>query len=163
MNKDLAGKFYKLPPDVISHLNSQISKSSDNDDGLQRAKTLIKDGGVNYNQLKRILHDMKSCDKLSESKKYNLWGGEPLERWGWTILNNDRSFVKNNKTSRKNADQMSGIKRNNAFLKTHKKTDNYNIPLNPLKSNSDETSATPLMSLGLFEELTKIKRMMKLL
>jgi hypothetical protein len=163
MNKDLKGNVYTLPPDVITHLNSQVSKHTTNVDGLERAKTLLNDGSVNYNQLKRILHDMKYCDKVNESQKYNLWGGDVLEKWGWTILNNDRSFVKGKKTSKKNVDNITTVKRKNAFLQTHTKKDNYNTSGNILKTNSDKNYVAPLMSLGLFEEITKIKKMMKIL
>jgi hypothetical protein len=71
MNSELQGREYDLPLNLIQHLNVQLGASSDNTEGVNRAKNLIQSGKVNYGQLKRILHDLKSVDKVKDSKTYN--------------------------------------------------------------------------------------------
>ncbi len=90
MNKELKGREYNLPPDIIKHLNSQLQISSTDTVGTNRAKELIQSGKVNYGQLKRILHDLKNVDKLSEPQRHNLYGGDLMEKWGWSVLGQDK-------------------------------------------------------------------------
>ena len=163
MNKELEGREYIIPEDVKKHLYSQMSQQTADADGKQRAVNLVSTGKVTYGQLKRILHDMKYIDKIQEISKYNLYGGEPMERWGSTILNNDRDFVRDKKESKKNANSISSLdgERKNAFLTTHKKKDSILPPMNTIKSNSSQTSISPITSMGLFEEIEKIKKLMK--
>ena len=42
MNKELKGREYNLPPDIIKHLNSQLQISSTDTVGTNRAKELIQ-------------------------------------------------------------------------------------------------------------------------
>lgn len=162
MNKELEDREYLIPDDVKKHLYSQMSQQTSDSDGKQRAVNLVSTGKVTYGQLKRILHDMKYIDKVNELTKYNLYGGEPLEKWGTTILNNDRDFVRNQKESRKTANNISALggERKNAFITTHKKKESFLPPMNTIKSNSSKTSISPITSMGLFEEIEKIKKLM---
>ena len=50
--------------------------------------------------------------------------------------------------------------RKNPFLSKHTKKTNYSIPRNMMKSNSDKTSVTPISSLGIFEEVDRIKKLL---
>jgi len=103
MNKDLEGKIFQIPPQVLAFLKQQPDVSS-----IDRNKNLLKTGMVTYGQLKRILHDMKYLDKVAEPTKYNLYGGQPLEDWGTSILKQYRDTIKNTKQSKKTADDISG-------------------------------------------------------
>jgi len=123
MNKELKGREYNLPPDIIKHLNSQLQISSTDTVGTNRAKELIQSGKVNYGQLKRILHDLKNVDKLSEPQKMGGISGE----------------------------------RKNSFLKKHSKKPDFLPNLNFVKNNSFKS---PITSLGLFEEIERIKNLM---
>jgi len=159
MNKDLNGKIYTIPPLVLTVIQDNISRYPEDIDGTKRAKELLT-GSVNYNQLKRILHDMKNFTKNGELGKYNLAGGKPFETWGWTILKNDRDFIQLNKKSRENTDERGGIVgRRNAHNRTHTKKDNFSTPSNPLVSNS--TNYTSLVKPAkLMEEINRIKKLM---
>lgn len=163
MNSQLNGKLYNIPQYVLDFILNEIEKQNKHVDGIDRARRLLKDKHVNYNQLKRILHDMKYCDKEKDIEKYNLWGGEVFENWGKTILNNDREFIKDKKSARQTADNITTIKRKNSFLKTHTKKDKGMKNFDFLKSNSDKNYVAPLMSLGLFEEINRINKIMKYL
>ena len=159
MNNELKGREYNLPPDVIKHLNSQLQISSSDTVGTNRAKELIQTGKVNYGQLKRILHDLKSVDKTKESQRYNLYGGDLMEKWGWSVLGQDRNQITNRKEGRKKADVMGGItgERKNSFLKKHSKKPDWLPDMNLVKNNSFKS---PISSVGLFEEIERIKNLM---
>jgi len=164
MNKDLKDKIYTIPPIVLSAIKDNVNRYPDDVDGTKRAKNLLT-GKVNYNQLKRVLHDMKTFVKDNEMGKYNLAGGKPFETWGWTILNNDRDVIEQNKKTSQNSDTIGGITgRKNRFNKSTKKSSisSMNIsPPNALVTNSTPTKYTSDLKLGkLYEEIKRIKRLM---
>ena len=153
MNKELKDRVFKIPDNVLEFLSNQKSPN-----GLTRNNTLLTAKQVTYGQLKKILHEMKYMDKIYDSNKYNSYGGDLMETWGWNILNSERKLIKSRKTSRKNADDIGGIggERKNSFLSTHSKKNEVLPPINLVKSNSDKTSVS-----GLFEEINRIKTLMK--
>jgi len=69
-------------------------------------------------------------------------------------------LVKNNKMASKKINNNTAITglRKNPFLKTHEKKETTKISPNMFKSNSDKTSVSPITSLGLFEEVQRIKK-----
>ncbi len=159
MNKDLKDKIYTIPPPILSVIQDNISRYPEDIDGTKRAKELLK-GSVNYNQLKRILHDMKNFTKNGELGKYNLAGGKPFETWGWTILRNDRNFIQQNKKTTENANSMGGIiGRRNPHNRTHTKKDNFLTPPNALVSNSSNYTSF-VKPEKLMEEINRIKELM---
>lgn len=162
MNKDLKERFFDVPQDILNKINHTIiGLNGKNVSGVQRAKKLITDKKVKYGQLKRIIHDIENMDKIKDIVKYNLCGGELMEKWSNQFLKGERDLIKGRKNSKKNSDTMIGMngERKNSFLKTHKKRFNFKIPTNLIKSNSHKNTITPLKSLKLFEELVKIKKL----
>jgi len=155
MNKDLKGDLYKIEPLILSTIKNALMLYP-HSDGTERARELLQ-GTVNYNQLKKILHDMKSFKNNNETEKYQLCGGSSFESWGTTVLNNRRKNVKDNKKSSKNADSIGGTQgRSNPFLKKHTKNKK---PMAPPKTNMTPNSKSNFAStlkLGkLFEEIMK--------
>lgn len=162
MNKDLKDRSFSVPQDVLDKINHTINGlNGKNVRGIQRAKKLLQDKSVKYGQLKRIIHDIKNMDKVNEKVKYDLCGGDVMEKWAMTHLQGERDLISNTKDSRKRADNIGGItgERKNSHLKSHSKKSNFKIPTNLLKSNSEKTSISSITSLGLFEELEKIKKL----
>jgi hypothetical protein len=160
VNKDLNGKVYNIPEDIIKKINETLTTLGTKwADGRQRAENLMSTKKVNYGQLKRIIHDLNGVDKVNEKTKYDLYGGELMEKWAKTFLDGERQLVKNNKTASKKINNNTAITglRKNPFLKTHEKKETTKISPNMFKSNSDKTSVSPITSLGLFEEIQKIK------
>lgn len=157
MNKELKDRIFILPQNVLTHLKHYSSIKGDDVDGIKRARNLINDGKVKYGQLKKIIHDLKNIDKNQEYNKYNLYGGEPMEKWANSILDIERQSIKNRKESRRRSDSIGSINgfRNNAFLKTHTKKQSMLPSLNPLKSNSDKNIASTLKLGKIFEEIIK--------
>jgi hypothetical protein len=163
MNKELKGRVFNLPQDILDKINHTIiGLNGEHMDGLNRAKKLLSDKTVNYGQLKRIIHDIQNMDKVNDKIKYDLMGGDLMDRWSNQHLQGERNLVSNRKDSRKNADEMSSItgERKNSHLKKHTKKDNFKIPTNLIKSNSHKSSISPITSLGLFEEIERMKKLM---
>jgi nitrous oxide reductase len=162
MNKDLKNRSFNVPQDILDKINHTISGlNGKNVRGIQRAKKLLQDKSVKYGQLKRIIHDIKNMDKVNEKTKYDLCGGDMMEKWAITHLQGERDLISNTKDSKKRADEIGGItgERKNSHLKSHTKKSNFKIPTNLLKSNSNKSSISSITSLGLFEELEKIKKL----
>ena len=153
------GREFDIPDNIIQHLATKLSQNQSDSDGSMRTRNLLQTKKVNYNQLKRILHDMKYMDKTNESVKYELYGGELMEKWGNQILHSERGQIQNRKDSRQRADNIGGIDgmRKNSHLSSHTKKERSTTPLNMMKSNSDKTSVSSLSLSKLFEQLTKIK------
>jgi hypothetical protein len=133
MNKELYGEEYDIPDNIINHIQKFLFRYPSNVDGIDRAKNLINLKKVNYNQLKRILHDMKYMDKQgSDFIKYNLCGGYPMEQWGLGQLSGRRYNIKNNKEITKKAKEEGSINGmgSNAYLAHHEKKDNLKADFN---------------------------------
>ena len=162
MNKELKNRVFNIPQNVLNQINHTIGGlMGKHADGLMRAKKLLSDKTVTYGQLKRIIHDLQTIDKVKDRTKYNLAGGDLMNTWSKQFLQGERDLVSNAKDSRKRADDIGSItgERKNSHLSSHKKKDNFKIPTNPLKSNSDETSVSSITPNGLFEEIEKIKKL----
>jgi hypothetical protein len=159
MNSQLKDRVFKIPDDVFNFIHKVFTSLEDKTiDGTQRAKNLLRTKNVTYAQIKRIIHDLENGDP--NSIQYKLAGGEPMLNWGKTHLNGERQMIKNNKKSQQRANNIGQINdiRKNPFLKKHtKKSKDYTVPTNMMKSNSDKTSVTPISSLGVFEEIERIK------
>ena len=162
-NSQLMGREFPMPPNLVEYINKCIHQYANDAEGVMRAKNLISTGMVNYNQLKKILHEMKYMDKEKDYVRYNLYGGNMMETWGWTILTGERNSINQNKSSRKSADNVGGINdmRQNPYLSGHTKKDVNTVPTNVMKSNSDKTSVSSLnLTSKLFEQLTIMKKLM---
>lgn len=159
MNKDLKDRVFDVPQDILKTINHTITGlNGKNVRGIQRAKKLLSDKKVKYGQLKRIIHDIKNIDKIKDKLKYDLCGGELMEKWAIQFLKGERDLISNRKDSKMKSDDMIDMngERKNSHLSKHKKRFSFKIPTNLIKSNSNKTS---ISSLKLFEELDKIKKL----
>jgi hypothetical protein len=163
MNKDLKGRIFDIPQNILDKINHTIvGLNGKHVHGLNRAKKLLSDKKVKYGQLKRIIHDIQNIDKIKDKTKYDLCGGDLMDKWGKQFLDGERDLIGNRKDSKKRADEIGGIEgsRKNSHLKKHTKKFGFKIPVNLIKSNSDKSSISPITSLKLFEEIEKIKKLM---
>jgi hypothetical protein len=163
VNSQLKDHVYDIPNDVLEKINSVLSKVTDESvHGVQRAKRLCSEKKVTYGQLKRIIHDIKTIDKENDNLRYELYGGELMEKWANSFLDGQRNLVKTKKQSSQKINNLTGMDgmRKNPFLSNHSKSDKKTSYKNFLKSNSDETSVSPISSVGIFEEIERIKRLM---
>jgi hypothetical protein len=164
MNKELKDKNFNVPQDILDKINhTVVSLNGKNVRGIERAKKILSDKKVKYGQLKTIIHDFKNLDKVNEKLKYDLMGGDLMEKWANTHLQGERDLVSGRKDSRKRADNIGGItgERKNSHLKKHTKNTTFEkIPTNLIKSNSHKSSISPITSLGLFEQIERMKKLM---
>lgn len=159
MNSQLKDDIYEIPEEILRKMYETYQMVTDeNACGMKRAKKLLIDKKVNYNQLKRIIHDIKYLDKEKQPIRYSLYGGELMEKWALNFLNQQRKRVKDQKHSRLQADDIGQIDRKNAYNQTHKKKNNYNTNTDYIKSNSD---SSVISSIGIMEEVDRIKTLIK--
>jgi hypothetical protein len=162
MNRELKNKIFKIPDDILDRIRTTVARlAGKNTHGINRATKLLNDKNVKYGQLKRIIFDINSLDKVKDRVKYDLCGGELMERWAYNFLQGERDLVKNRKESQKRSNEITDLsgERKNGFQKKHTKKMEFSIPTNLIKSNSYRSSITPLKTTKLFEELDKIKKL----
>jgi len=164
MNKELKLRIFDIPYDVLNKINhTLVGLNGVHVRGIERAKKLLVDKKVKYGQLKRIIHDLQNMDKGADLQKYDLAGGDLMLNWGKKFLDGERDIISNRKEGRKNADEMSAMtgERRNSYLKKHTKKPDFLPPLNMIKPNSFKSTASALSSMKLFEEVNKIKKLIK--
>ena len=163
MNSQLKNNVYDVPEEVLNKINSTLSTIKDpNVIGIDRAKKLINDKKVTYGQLKRIIHDIKNLDKNTEQIRYNLYGGEVMEKWSNTFLDGERQLVRSKKLASHNINNNTGMNglRKNPFRKEGERKHSNKMSVDLLKSNSEENSVSSLIQNGLFEQIKRIKKLM---
>lgn len=162
MNSQLKDRIFKLPPNLITFLKDQPEI-----EGLKRNKNLIEDGTVTYGQLKRILHDLKKMNKLTELQKYNYYGGDTMLNWGLNLLKNERGLINNREEATRIANDIAGLsgERKNPSIKRHRKnTLSPKISVNDIvKPNSEKYSNASMFSAKSLKLTEQIKRMKKLM
>jgi hypothetical protein len=164
MNKDLKDRVFNIPQNILDKINHTIKGlGGQHVDGVQRAQKLLTDKTVNYGQFKIIFIDLQNIDRVGDSMKFDLAGGDLMDRWSKQHLQGERDMVSNKKDGRKQADEIGGItgERKNSHLKKHSKKPDWLPPINLVKSNSHKSSISPITSLGLFEQqVDRIKKLM---
>jgi hypothetical protein len=164
MNKELKGRIFDVPQNILDKINHTIvSLNGEHARGIDRAKKILIDKKVKYGQLKSIIHDLKTMDKSNDRLKYDLCGGELMEKWANQHLQGERDLVSNIKDGRKQADDISSLtgERKNSHLKKHTKKASWLPPTNLIKSNSHKNSISSIKLTGLFEEVERIKKLME--
>lgn len=102
MNKDLYGKQYEVPSDVLENLNSfRGEKTIDN---------IINNKKISYSLLKRLKNRM-------ENGEMDNLGGENFKNWVEQKLGEDRRAIHTSKDVKR----KSGVA--NAFIRPHSKKD----------------------------------------
>ena len=163
MNRDLKDRVFKVPEDICDYILKFFNSLSDKTiDGTQRAKNLLRTKNITYGQAKRIIHDLENMDKESDHNQFHLAGGDKMLEWCKKFLNGERNLIKNNKESKKRADNIAQLDdiRKNPYLSKHDKKTNYSIPRNMMKSNSDKTSVSPISSVGMWEDVERMKKLL---
>ena len=164
MNKDLKDRIFNIPQNVLDKINHTVTGlNGQNVHGVMRAKKLLSDKTVTYGQLKRIIHDIQSMDKVADRIRFDLAGGELMNIWSKQYLKGERDMVSNKKDGKKQADDISGMtgERKNSHLKKHTKKSSFLPPFNMMKSNSHKSSISSIKLSGLFEQqLERIKKLM---
>jgi 8-oxo-dGTP diphosphatase len=97
MNSELYDKTYRIPPDVLKHIQATLV-SNPTGDGVKRAKFLLKNGTITYQDMKRLKNFFDHFDQQSGSMaQYSLAGGGLMKSFIETTLASDRNAVQQGK------------------------------------------------------------------
>ena len=116
-NKDLKHRSFHPTPEVLNTLKGEVSRyqGEGQDKGYKRAKAIVDNPVVSYNQMKRIKTYFDGYEGDGFDDEYKLNGGDTMKKWLEKALGNARDAIHNIKDT-----QMKGGKEN-AFKKTHVK------------------------------------------
>jgi 8-oxo-dGTP pyrophosphatase MutT (NUDIX family) len=112
MNQYLKDKQYKIPQEVLKSINVALI-SNPNNDGIKRAKYLLKNGSITYQEMKRLKNFLDNFNTTPENQmQYYLAGGDLMKSFIDRTLNADRNAVKQSKEVKQmyDVDPMLGTK-----------------------------------------------------
>ncbi len=94
MNSKLYDKTYSVPPDVLKHIQVALI-STPQGNGVKRAKFILKNGVLTYQELKRLKNFFDTFNPaVNDGKQYALAGGDLMKSFVERTLNSERSGVK---------------------------------------------------------------------
>jgi hypothetical protein len=106
VNKDLYGKNYELPKDMLEHLGNHSNNET--------IGNLLSKGNISYSLLKKIKHRIENGEK-------NELGGDKFYNWINHTLTSDRNGIELSK----NAKSEAGV--SNAHIQPHTKDNLSNL------------------------------------
>jgi len=130
MNKDLYGKTFSLPEDVVNYLQQCYDSAhgaNDTTEGYRRNIELRNSRQVTYQQLKRMKNWFDSFGGDRNDLSYILNGGDYVKGWVNTTLNSLRNDIHQSK-------KIKSIVLPNQFNSEHEK-DNLTDMNRPSKSH----------------------------
>ena len=111
-NSQLLDKTYKIPPDVIKYIG-RVLVYTPNGEGVKRAKYLLKNGSITYQEMKRLKNFLDNFNVTPENQmQYYLAGGDLMKSFIDRTLNADRVGVEQSKKVKQmySVDPMLGTK-----------------------------------------------------
>jgi 8-oxo-dGTP diphosphatase len=111
-NSQLLDKTYKIPPDVIKYIG-RVLVYTPNGEGVKRAKYLLKNGSITYQEMKRLKNFLDNFSVTPENQmQYYLAGGDLMKSFIDRTLNADRNAVEQSKKVKQmySVDPMLGTK-----------------------------------------------------
>lgn len=153
MNKDLYGKQFELPEEVVVYLqqcNDAAVGSDDKTEGYRRNKELRDSGYVTYQQLKRIKNFFDNFDGDENELSFILNGGHYVKNWVNQTLKSLRDNIELGK-------EVKSLVLPNQYIQSHEKGDIKNIN-RPSKQHS---STIGKYDLAVTESLKRINDLIK--
>ncbi len=96
-NQELYDKTYKIPPDVLKYIQTTLV-SNPNGDGVKRAKFILKNGNITYQDMKRLKNFFDYFNpNVNSNVQYALAGGNLMKAFIETTLASDRNAVDQSK------------------------------------------------------------------
>jgi 8-oxo-dGTP diphosphatase len=97
MNSELYNKTYPVPPDVLKYIQTTLV-SNPNGEGVKRAKFILKNGSITYQDMKRIKNFFDTFNpEVDDRVQYALAGGDLMKGFIETTLAADRNAVASGK------------------------------------------------------------------
>ena len=112
MNQELYGQSYKIPVNVLKAIRSAFV-SNPSGDGVIRAKNLLRNESITYQELKRLKNFFDNFNPDTENPtRYGLAGGDLMKNFVEQTLNTNRDAVQRSKDTRQdmNVDVNRGVK-----------------------------------------------------
>ena len=101
MNQYLEDKRYKIPSEVLKGIQTALV-SNPNNNGVKRAKFMLKNGYMTYQALKRLKNFFDYFNpQTDDPTQFNLAGGQLMKAFIETTLDQDRAGVKRSKDVRR--------------------------------------------------------------
>lgn len=153
MNKDLYGKKFELPENVVVYLQQCYHAADGSDtstDGYRRNIELRKSGYVTYQQLKRIKNFFDNFNGDENDLSFILNGGHFVKNWVNQKLKSLRDEVELGK-------EIKSIVLPNQYIKTHEKGQIKNLN-RPSKQHSNTLEK---YDLAVTESLKRINDLIK--
>lgn len=96
-NSELYGKTFSVPPDVIKYIQT-VLVSTPTGEGVKRAKFIVKNGVLTYQELKGLKHFFDTFNPQTSNKsQYALAGGDLMKGFVDRTLEAERNAVKTGK------------------------------------------------------------------
>lgn len=116
-NSQLKGEKFFLPDGIRRHLEDTLGMRRWNkkSQGYRRINTILQNGNITYEDLKRIKNFFDTYAGTPKSDEYLLNGGEAMRTWVDNTLASATKSIKDFKTAKKKA----GI--SNSFKRPHEK------------------------------------------
>lgn len=100
-NQELYNKTYPIPSAVLNHIQSMLI-STPQGNGVKRAKFIVKNGHLTYQELKRLKNFFDYFNPQTQSKmEYELSGGNLMKDFVERTLNSERSGAERSKEARR--------------------------------------------------------------
>jgi hypothetical protein len=119
VNKDLYGKVYKIPDNILSALKPYSQNET--------IRNILNKGEISYSLVKKCIHRMENHEK-------DILGGDQFYGWLRQTLNSDRGSIQQTKQNKSNV----GLP--NAFIRPHEKNKNVNNVNRPSKEHTKLSS-----------------------
>ncbi len=93
-NSELYGKTFRIHPEIVKHIQAALV-SNPTGEGVKRAKFIVKNGALSYQELKGLKHFFDTFNPQTNSRvQYELAGGDLMKSEVEKILARERSAVK---------------------------------------------------------------------
>lgn len=153
MNKDLYGKKFELPEDVVVYLqqcNDAAVGSDDKTEGYRRNKELRDSKHVTYQQLKRMKNFFDNFKGDDNDLTFILNGGHYVKNWVGQKLKSLRDDVELGK-------EIKSIALPNQYIQPHQKNDIRNLN----RTSKQHSSNIEKYDLAVTESLKRINDLIK--
>tara|TARA_R110002110_G_scaffold7833_1_gene39486 strand:- start:859 stop:1395 length:537 start_codon:yes stop_codon:yes gene_type:complete len=161
-NSELHGKYWKCPDYVTNCLSNAVksyeslNKEEDSTEGYKRAKGILKNGLIEYAQMKRIKNWFDSFGGDHNDMEYRLNGGKTMNNWVDGTLKRETDAIKGPKKIK----METGL--TNQFIKSHEK-DNSKINKNSVKIKlpklHKDVKGQTWRGKPVYEEIKRIKKL----
>ena len=153
MNKDLYGKKFELPEDVVVYLqqcNDAAVGSDDKTEGYRRNKELRDSKHVTYQQLKRMKNFFDNFKGDDNDLTFILNGGHYVKNWVDQKLKSLRNDIELGK-------EIKSIALPNQYIQPHQKNDIRNLN----RTSKQHSSNIEKYDLDVTESLKRINDLIK--